>query len=92
MVRLQNSITDIILKENPVNNVLKIQVVSPDSKELKISVFSPKGEKLLQKRLTVPSGISLQNISVQQLSSGSYFLQVAEGQYFKTIKFTKTGK
>lgn len=92
MVRLQNSKTDIILKENPVNNVLKIQVVSPDSKELKISVFSPKGEKLLQKRLTVPSGISLQNISVQQLSSGSYFLQVAEGQYFKTIKFTKTGK
>ena len=78
---------------NPVKKDLKLQINSSVNNVLNISIISAKGDKVLQKQLPVSMGSSMQNININQLSSGAYYILVTGvHNYQEAIKFSKAGE
>ena len=81
------------LMANPVKKDLKLQIHSYVNNVLNISIISAKGDKVLQKQLPVSMGSSMQNININQLSSGAYYILVTGvHNYQEAIKFSKAGE
>lgn len=93
LLKLEDKQLSIKLMENPVKKDLKLQINSSVNNVLNISIISAKGDKVLQKQLPVSIGSSMQNININQLLSGAYFILITGAHnYQETIKFCKAGK
>ena len=93
LLKLEDKQLSIKLMGNPVKKDLKLQINSSVNNVLNISIISAKGDKVLQKQLPVSMGSSMQNININQLSSGAYYILVTGvHNYQEAIKFSKAGE
>lgn len=90
MLKIADADFDVTLIENPVKDFLKLQVNSSENRTFNLSVFEAKGAKVLQEAMQVFKGSSIHQLSIRQLSPGTFFMVVRDDNGFKkTIKFTK---
>ena len=79
-----------IIYPNPSEHTLSIRYANPLAKQIQISVFDLNG--ILQQppfSLKSPNGQFEDDLSIQQLPSGTYILRLADGFGIQTGRFVK---
>ncbi|MEO5888742.1 MAG: T9SS type A sorting domain-containing protein [Ferruginibacter sp.] len=76
---------------NPTSGKLNFQIVADANKALTIEAFDLLGKKVADYRITVGQGFNEKPISVNNLASGTYFIQVkdAAGNVIEKSKFIR---
>jgi len=82
-----NPMTSTRVYPNPVTDVLNIEVNASQSSEMNISVFNIMGQKVMEKNVSINTGINRPSISTSDLSSGIYFVTVKANGFDNTMKF-----
>ncbi len=88
MVRIEDRVVQVVLKENPVKNTLVFSVENGDGK-INAEIFGPAGEKYLGKQFMSLTAQADFQMPVKDLSSGLYFLIVRTNELTKSIPFVK---
>lgn len=68
-------------------NVLRLQTLSSEARKLNYQITDISGKRIATGLLNIPSGKNNEKIAINNLSSGLYFLQLAEGNRTNNIKF-----
>lgn len=82
-----NPMTTARIYPNPVQDVLNIEVNASQSSALNISVYNIMGQKVMEKDVTVNTGINVPTLSTSSLTSGIYFVTVKANGFENTMKF-----
>ncbi len=89
-VRLQNGEFIFTLSPNPVHNQLTVSFTTNTSTHTMLRIADANGRQLYQQGYHSSSQSSVQqNISVANLQSGTYFIQLITDKETKTLKFIK---
>lgn len=72
---------------NPATDVLNIEVNASRASELSISVYNITGQKVLEEKANIVTGINRPTISTSGLTSGIYFVTVKANGFEDTMKF-----
>jgi len=79
---------DFLLYPNPAKvNQLNIHYDSPDNGFLNLRIFDLKGVLLSQQKVFTASGQQIFTLDITSLSTGTYFVQIADGQRNGTANF-----
>lgn len=81
-----NKSEDIKLYPNPVKSDLTIQYVSTENTLVKVNLFDLSGKLVLTKNLAIVSGTNTFSIEMNNLPSGSYYLNGLSTSSIKIIK------
>ena len=72
---------------NPATDVLNIEVNASQTSEMNIAVFNLMGQKVMDKNVTLNTGINTPSINTSSLTSGIYFVTVKANGFENTMKF-----
>lgn len=90
-----NSTTDlqdgleISIIENPVRDLLSLEILSESSIDLKAQIYTIDGKTVFSEKWNAALGTSIENLDVSHLSSGLYLINITDGiknSSFKVIK------
>ena len=82
-----NPMTTSRVYPNPATDVLNIEVNASQASEMSITVFNLMGQKVMDKNVTLNTGINTPSISTSSLTSGIYFVTVKANGFENTMKF-----
>ena len=82
-----NPMTATRVYPNPATDVLNIEVNASQASEMSINVFNLMGQKVMEKNVTLSTGINTPSISTSDLTSGIYFVTVKANGFENTMKF-----
>ena len=82
-----NPMTTTRVYPNPATDVLNIEVNASQASEMSINVFNLMGQKVIEKNVTISTGINTPSISTSDLNSGIYFVTVKANGFENTMKF-----
>ena len=82
-----NPMTATRIYPNPTTDVLNIEVNASQASEMSINVFNLTGQKVMEKNVTITTGINCPSISTADLSSGIYFVTLKANGFEDTMKF-----
>ena len=82
-----NPMTTARIYPNPVQDVLNIEVNASQSSALNISVYNIMGQKVMEKDVTINTGINVPTLNTSNLTSGIYFVTVKANGFENTMKF-----
>ena len=82
-----NPMTTTRVYPNPATEVLNIEVNASQASEMSINVFNLMGQKVMEKNVTINTGINTPSISTNDLNSGIYFVTVKANGFENTMKF-----
>ena len=74
---------------NPVLNILNLDIISSNSRKIRVQVSDVPGKILLAKDCQLRSGNNLIPVEVSGLTPGMYYLSIYAGSEMKTIKIIK---
>ncbi len=82
-----NPMTSARIYPNPVVDQMTIEVNASQASEMSISVYNLMGQKVMDKNVSINTGINAPTISTSNLSSGVYFVTVKANGFENTMKF-----
>ena len=82
-----NPMTSTRIYPNPVVDQMNIEVNASQASEMSISVYNLMGQKVMDKNVSVNTGINTTSLSTSNLSSGVYFVTVKANGFSNTMKF-----
>jgi hypothetical protein len=82
-----NPMTSTRIYPNPVVDQMNIEVNASQASEMNISIFNLMGQKVMDKNISVNTGINTTSLSTSNLSSGVYFVTVKANGFSNTMKF-----
>ncbi len=82
-----NPVTSTRIYPNPVVDQMTIEVNAAQASEMSISVYNLMGQKVMDKNVSINTGINTPTLSTSSLSSGVYFVTVKANGFENTMKF-----
>ncbi|MBR1513712.1 MAG: T9SS type A sorting domain-containing protein [Bacteroidales bacterium] len=82
-----NPMTTTRVYPNPATDVLNIEVNASMDSEMNISVYNIMGQNVMNKTVSISTGINCPSISTAELNSGIYFVTVKANGFENTMKF-----
>ena len=82
-----NPMTTTRIYPNPVVDQMTIEVNASQASEMSISVYNLMGQKVMDKNVSINTGINTPTLSTSSLSSGVYFVTVKANGFENTMKF-----
>ena len=82
-----NPMTTTRIYPNPVVDQMTIEVNASQASEMSISVFNLMGQKVMDKNVSINTGINTPTLNTSSLSSGVYFVTVKANGFENTMKF-----
>lgn len=79
-------IQDLVFSPNPNDGHFNLSFELTESTPAKIAVYSMEGRKVFSKKIKQPEGIISEDIDISQSGSGTYFLQITQGDKAQTKK------
>lgn len=78
------------LMQNPVGNIVRVQIQAKDAMDMTVRVYDMQGRLLLDQPGQITSGVSYLNVDVSGIASGIYMMQVSNTQgTLWQVKFVK---
>ncbi len=75
---------------SPARDVLAVEMEAPQQTEISLQVFNLLGKVLIEKNVTLRTGVNQEQLHIQQLSGGVYFLRlIIDKEIIGTEKFIK---
>ncbi|MEO8821482.1 MAG: T9SS type A sorting domain-containing protein [Ginsengibacter sp.] len=81
--------TSLKLYPNPVSSILHLKIVSEKSENIKLKITDALGKSVYRKIISVNAGDNSQNLNIQNLPPGTYFLNVNQNGKIEKIGFVK---
>ena len=82
-----NPMTTTRIYPNPVVDQMTIEVNASQASEMSISVYNLMGQKVMDKNVSINTGINTPTLNTSSLSSGVYFVTVKANGFENTMKF-----
>ena len=82
-----NPVTTTRIYPNPVVDQMTIEVNAAQASEMSISVYNLMGQKVMDKNVSINTGINTPTLNTSSLSSGVYFVTVKANCFENTMKF-----
>jgi hypothetical protein len=82
-----NPVTTTRIYPNPVVDQMTIEVNAAQASEMSISVYNLMGQKVMDKNVSINTGINTPTLNTSSLSSGVYFVTVKANGFENTMKF-----
>lgn len=82
-----NPMTSTRVYPNPATDVLNIEVNASMASEMSISVYNIMGQNVMNKTVSINTGLNCPSISTADLNSGIYFVTVKANGFENTMKF-----
>ena len=82
-----NPMTTTRVYPNPVVDQMTIEVNASQASEMSISVYNLMGQKVMDKNVSINTGINTPTLNTSSLSSGVYFVTVKANGFENTMKF-----
>jgi len=83
---IDNQIADFNLYPNPNNGTFNIQFTTSVNSEVKLAVFDSRGRKIYDKSFLSNNILFNESISIREVQSGIYFVNIQDGQRNSTKK------
>jgi Secretion system C-terminal sorting domain len=80
---------EISLLQNPITDVLQVQLVAEKAENFQLKIFDAQGKMWYSEKIPSFLGTLKVNLSTETLAKGLYFLQMTNGKEQKAIKFLK---
>ena len=77
------------LYPNPTNNILSIDIQSPESEEFTLNIFNSIGQIVLTKTIQITKGLTTETFDISNLSNGYFTFQLINDLNSINIKFNK---
>ena len=82
-----NPMTTTRIYPNPVVDQMTIEVNAAQASEMSISVYNLMGQKVMDKNVSINTGVNTPTLNTSSLSSGVYFVTVKANGFENTMKF-----
>ena len=82
-----NPMTSARIYPNPVVDQMTIEVNASQASEMSISVYNLMGQKVMDKNVSINTGVNTPTLNTSSLSSGVYFVTVKANGFENTMKF-----
>ena len=82
-----NPMTATRVYPNPATDVLNIEVNASQASEMSISVFNIMGQNVMNKTVSLNTGINTRPVNINELNGGIYFVTVKANGFENTMKF-----
>ena len=80
------AISDLMFSPNPNNGHFNLSFELGENTPAKIAVYSMEGRKVYSKKIKQPEGVFSEDIDISKYGSGTYFLQITQGDKAQTKK------
>ena len=81
-----NALTTTRVYPNPVQGMMNIEINASMSSDMNISIYNLTGQVVMEKNVSVNTGINTTTVNTSELSSGVYFVTVNANGFSKTTK------